>query len=65
MINILGLLQTINQISRNPQQIFDRFNIPRQCNNPDSVMQYLISNGKVTQNQINQANSLYRQIFNK
>lgn len=61
----MNIIQMLNQFSTNPQMFFQRFGIPSSCNSPDSVMQYLMQNGKVTQAQINQAQSLYKQIFNK
>ena len=59
------LINLINSLSNNPMQLFQRFNIPTQCNSPQSVMQYLMNSGRVTQEQINRTNSLYKQIFNK
>lgn len=61
----MNILQMINQFTNNPQMFFQRFNIPTSCNSPDSVMQYLIQSGRVSQDQINKAQNLYRQIFNK
>lgn len=65
MVNIGALINEIRQLSNDPQQIFERYNIPKQYNSPESVMQYLINSGRVSQAQINQTSSLYRQIFNK
>ena len=61
----MNILQMLNQFNSNPLSFFQKFNIPRACNSPDSVMQYLMQSGRVTQDQINQAQSLYRQIFNR
>jgi len=60
-----NIIEMINQLSQNPQQILQRFGIPQNCNTPESVAQYLVNNGKVTQQQINQANQMYRNLFNK
>lgn len=60
-----NIIEIINQLSQNPQQILQRFGIPQNCNTPESVAQYLVNNGKVTQQQINQANQMYRNLFNK
>lgn len=60
-----NILQMLNQYSQNPMMLFQRFNIPKECNSPESVMQFLMQTGRVSQSQINQAQSLYRQIFNK
>ena len=60
-----NLIQLISQLSQNPQQLLQRYGIPQNLNTPQSVADYLINNGKVTQQQINQANQMYRQFFNK
>lgn len=60
-----NILNTINQLSQNPMQIFFRFGIPTNCNTPESVADYLVKSGRVTQDQINQATNLYQQIFRK
>lgn len=60
-----NILQMINQLSQNPQQILQKFGIPQNCNTPESVAQYLINSGKISQQQINQANNLYNQIFKR
>lgn len=59
------LLNTINRLSKDPKQLLQQFGIPTECNNPQSIIQYLMNSGKVTQAQINQTNTLYRRIFNK
>lgn len=61
----MNILQMLSQLNNNPLSLFQRFNIPRSCNSPDSVMNYLMQSGRVTQDQINQAQSLYRQLFNR
>lgn len=61
----MNIIQMLNQFSTNPQMVFQWFNIPTSCNSPDSVMNYLMQSGRVSQAQINQAQSLYRRIFNK
>ena len=65
MMNVNGLMNAINQLHGNPQQLLQRFNIPSNCNTPQDVMQYLMNNNMVSQSQINQANSLYKQIFRR
>jgi len=60
-----NLIQLISQLSQNPQQLLQKYGIPQNLNTPQSVADYLINNGKVTQQQINQANQMYRQFFNK
>jgi hypothetical protein len=65
MFNVNGLMQMIGQMSANPQQILQRFNIPQDCNTPESVAKYLMDNGRVSQAQVEQANQMYKQIFRR
>lgn len=65
MVNIQQILNTIQQYSNNPQPLLRKFGIPEQLNNPQDVAQYLMNNGKVTQDQVNQANNLYKQLFHR
>ena len=65
MVNVQQIINTIQQYSNNPKQLFKQFGIPEQLSTPQEVAQYLMNNGKVTQDQVNQANNLYKQLFNK
>lgn len=65
MFNIQNAMQIINQI-RNPQQILVRMGIPQdKVQSPDSVAQYLLNNGRISQQQIDQAKTLYQQMFKR
>lgn len=62
------LMQMLNQIRNNPMSMLSKYGIPQNIsNNPNEVIQYLMKNGKVTQNQYNdavqQANSIARQFM--
>ena len=59
-MNMFQVMNMVNQFRNNPQALLQRFGIPSQYNNPDSVAKYLLGNGRVTQSQIDQA----RQFFN-
>lgn len=59
----MNIFQLIAQYKNNPQQILQRFNIPKEYNSPDSVAQYLMQSGKVNQTQIDQAREMYKSIF--
>lgn len=61
----MNVQQMIQQFSNNPQQILRQFGIPENLNTPQDVAQYLMNSGKVTQAQVNQANNMYRQMFNR
>lgn len=58
-MNIVQALQAFQQMKNNPQQFLQHFGIPRSCNSPESVAQYLLDNGKVTQEQIQQAKNFF------
>ena len=59
--NAMNLIQQL----QNPQQLLQRMGIPSEyMNSPQNVAQYLLDNGKVTREQIQQANSMYQQMFN-
>jgi hypothetical protein len=50
----------INQI-RNPQQFLQGMGIPQEfIKSPDDAAQYLLQNGKVTQQQIDQAKQMFK-----
>lgn len=62
-MNIQQMVQMVQQI-RNPQQMLQRMGIPQECmGSPQSVEQFLLNNGRVTQQQIDQAKNMYRQMF--
>ena len=59
------LMSMIQQI-KNPQQMLQKMGIPQEAmNSPQDVANYLLNNGKVNQNQIDQAKSMYQQMFRK
>lgn len=56
-------IQNAIQFMQNPQQMLQRMGIPQEyMSSPQSVAQYLLDNGKVTQEQIERANSIYNQL---
>lgn len=59
-MNIQQAMQFVQQFRGNPQQVLQRFGIPQEYNSPDSVAKYLLDNGKVTQQQIEQAKSFFK-----
>lgn len=52
--NMMGMLQ---QLRANPMQFLmqRRFNLPQGMNDPNEIMQHLLSTGQISQQQINQA----------
>lgn len=60
--NMMAMLQ---QFKANPMQFLmqRRFNVPQNiANDPNAIMQYLVNSGQVTQQQINQAYQMAKQI---
>lgn len=59
-----SMLQMLNQIKANPVQFLMqwRFNIPQNmANDPNAILQHLLSTGQITQQQVNAA---YQQMGN-
>ena len=60
MTDIMNMLQMLKQ---NPMQILMQkgIRIPQELsNNPQSIVQYMLNNGMVSQQQVNQAMQMYR-----
>ena len=46
----------VNQIKQNPTAVLSqRFNIPKDMNDPNQIIQHLLNTGQVNQQQVNQA----------
>ena len=59
-MNIMQAMNFIKQVN-NPQQFLQGLGIPQEhINSPDDVAQYLLQNGRVTQQQIDQAKQMFR-----
>lgn len=61
-MNIMQAFQMVQQLQGNPQMILQRFGLPQNLNTPQEVVQYLVNNGKVTQAQLDQFNSMYNSL---
>lgn len=64
-MNIQQLMQTVTQMSSNPQAILQKYGVPQNFKTPEEVAQYLMNSGRVSQEQVNQANNMYRQLFKR
>ena len=63
-------MQLFNEFSQSPAQTLARmgYNIPQNISTPDQIGQYLLSTGQITQQQIQQAQTmspLLSQLFSK
>jgi len=69
MINLNAMLNLINQIKTNPSQILGSLGIPQNLfNNPREMVQHLLNQGKISQEQLNQAmqmrdNPIFKNLF--
>lgn len=65
MFNFQNAMNMIQQL-QNPQQILQRMGVPQDCiNSPEDTANYLLKSGKVTQEQIDQANQMYQKMFRR
>lgn len=58
-MNLQQAMQMIGQFRNNPQIMLQRYGIPQNLKTPDEVANYLVSNGRVTQEQLNQFKSMF------
>lgn len=75
MMNVKALFNAYSQLMQNPAQLLQQLNIPQEyVNDPQGAIQYLMNNGKITQQQYNSAsnqlkqlqnNPMFNQLFNK
>lgn len=65
MMNIKALFQAYTQLMQNPNQMLSQFGIPQEyADNPNGAIQYLMDNGKISQQQYNDANNQLKQMQN-
>lgn len=58
MINA-NLLSMISQFKSNPMQmLYQRYNIPKDIQNPQDIIQHLLNTGQISQQQVNSAMQL-------
>lgn len=63
MMDIRSLFQAYTQLRQNPSQFLQKFNIPQEyLSNPQGAIQYLMNNGKISQEQFNNASSQLKQM---
>lgn len=59
-----NLYQMLQQLRSNPMQMLSqRFNIPQNINTPQDIIQHLLNTGQVSQEDVNRAMEMRRQIF--
>lgn len=65
MMNIQNLFQAYTQLMQNPSQFLQKLNIPVEyVSNPSGAIQYLMNNGRISQEQYNNANAQLKNMQN-
>lgn len=63
-----NMMQMLQALQNNPMQFLmqRRMNVPQNiANDPNAIMQHLLSTGQITQQQYNNANNMARQFMNR
>lgn len=64
-MDIRALYSAYQQLMQNPSAILQKLNIPQEyISDPQGAIQYLMNNGKITQQQYNDANNQLKQMQN-
>ena len=64
-MNVQALLNAYSQLMQNPNQFLQKMNIPSEfASNPQGAIQYLMNNGRISQEQYNNANNQLKQLQN-
>ena len=64
-MNIQNLFQAYTQLMQNPSQFLQKLNIPVEyANDPSGAIQYLMNNGRISQEQYNNANAQLKNMQN-
>ena len=62
-MNVKVLFEAYSQLMQNPTQFLQKMNIPVEyANDPNGAIQYLMNNGKVSQQMYNDANNKLKQL---
>lgn len=65
MMNIKALFNAYSQFMQNPNQMLSQMGIPQEyANDAQGAIQYLMNNGKITQQQYNNASNQLKQMQN-
>lgn len=65
MMNIKALFSAYSQFMQNPNQMLSQMGIPQEyANDAQGAIQYLMNNGKITQQQYNNASNQLKQMQN-
>lgn len=63
MNNGFRIMQMLAQIKNNPEGFLAQYGIPKEMSNdPQAIIQSMLNNGRITQNQYNQAMQIAQQM---
>ena len=64
MGNPMQIMHMYQQFRQNPMAMLSqKFNIPQNINNPQDIIQHLLNSGQVTQEQVNNAMQMQKNLF--
>ena len=65
-MNPMQIMSMLSQFKKNPLSLLaQRFNLPQNMNNPQDILNHLLSSGQINQNMIDQATQFKNQFFGK
>jgi hypothetical protein len=65
-MNPMQIMAMLNQFKQNPMAILGkRFNLPENLNNPQDIINHLLSSGQINKNMVDQATQMKNQFFGK
>lgn len=63
-MNAMQMMQMVQQLKQNPMAMLSRrFNIPSNISNPQDIVQHLLNTNQVSQEQVNNAMRMQRDMF--
>lgn len=66
MFNPMQIMGAYQQFMQNPMAMLSKqFNIPQNLNDPQQIVQHLLSTNQISQDQVNNAKAMSNQFFNK
>lgn len=66
MLNPMQIMSAYQQFMQNPMAMLAKqFNIPQNLNDPQQIVQHLLSSGQITQDQVNNAMSMKNNFMKK
>ena len=65
-MNPMQIMSMLSQFKKNPLSLLSqRFNLPQNMNNPQDILNHLLSSGQINQQTVDQATQMKNQFFGK